>query len=954
MIRFKMILLIACLSLQAFFVYAQEENAAAAAPAAVEEQPAPADAQPAVAPVAAPVPAVDPLVQEQLMQEEAAIREARDKALADALKNAQPLFGGFKVYIKRTSANITLYLSEEDRTKNVNPLAVFTKDSPGYKSLVDNSEFGSSTFVNSANGEDIDYKTTTTDLVTLGRFLIDEQKMDDASQLVDRFLNEYINTVKEVSLNYQTEFESVKIFDAVYGIKNRLARNIEDNARQAYVEKKYDKAIVLTNISQKIINSATEQLKKFRSECKTEPHELRKLDNLIGEGSRKIESLQKFEDDCKKQIASEKFLRDTDFAAFDPERPSRHADIEVSLAQAKVLLKNDDFVRARDALEKVLVRDPYNQTATRMLQTVYDKLYQVAKMRRFNEEQEIISENRWNWNEAVLPTPAIKPAAGAGAAALVKTELSDKLSEILIDQIDFEEATITSVVNLLIQRSRELDPSANKTGVSILLRLKPEEIINTPKITMSLDGIPLGEVIRYICQACGLKYRVEERAVIISSEITDVMETRFFKVRGALINNIAPGVVNEGGADTGFEVGGGGGGIDLAATLRADDTATPRIPLSSQALKDYFNQRGVNFVDPNTAIAYDRRGGKLVVKNTPENLRRLESLLRDLDIETPLVLIESKFIELTQDDTEELGFEWALNKITNGQPEGDWTSWSTGGVIPGVQGGNGVAVPASTASSTLMGPHVAGSTIVNNLMRPVENNDVPAIHFPGFGKNNKLFLDVVVHAMDRSGKAEILSAPKVIATSGQPALIRMVRTQYFPTSWTEPEITIGDGVIQIVPSYPELGDATDLGIRLEVTATVSPNNYTISLNLHPQVRELINWTDYSYTITTTFAFGNVTALLKMPILSLRDVTTNVKVYDGETLILGGMIRDDVGGIDDRIPGLGDIPLIGRLWRTKTGTSSKKNLVIFVTARLVNPDGIPVRIGETRGLPDFRR
>ena len=92
----------------------------------------------------------------------------------------------------------------------------------------------------------------------------------------------------------------------------------------------------------------------------------------------------------------------------------------------------------------------------------------------------------------------------------------------------------------------------------------------------------------------------------------------------------------------------------------------------------------------------------------------------------------------------------------------------------------------------------------------------------------------------------------------------------------------------------------------------------------------------------------------MPIFSVRDVTTNVKVYDGETLVLGGMIRDAILKEDDRLSGIGDVPLVGRLFRTKNESSNKQNLLIFVTARLVNPDGIPVRMGETRGLPDFRR
>jgi len=121
------------------------------------------------------------------------------------------------------------------------------------------------------------------------------------------------------------------------------------------------------------------------------------------------------------------------------------------------------------------------------------------------------------------------------------------------------------------------------------------------------------------------------------------------------------------------------------------------------------------------------------------------------------------------------------------------------------------------------------------------------------------------------------------------------------------------------------------------------------------VIERTGWTDYTYTIDLGLLTGQVSALQIMPELSRREITTTVRVYDGEMLVLGGMLRDQISAVDDRIPVLGDLPLIGRLARTKNEQSQKINLMIFVTARLVNPDGLPVRVwDETKGLPDFRR
>jgi general secretion pathway protein D len=546
---------------------------------------------------------------------------------------------------------------------------------------------------------------------------------------------------------------------------------------------------------------------------------------------------------------------------------------------------------------------------------------------------ETITANKWSWNEAVLPIPAEKPTRDLLTKQSDKTSVAGKLNDIIVDRIDFDAATITAVVNYLTEESKKADTSVEKTGIPILLQLNQEQTTNVPTITMSLDGIPVGEVIRYICQSTGLKYRIEERAVIISSEITDVMETRFFKVRAAVINSIAPAA----GEDATDMMGTAADMIDTAATFdpAAAGAATAPGRVSSEQLKSYFTERGIPFTDEGTTIAYDRRSGKLVAKNTLENLRRLETLLREIDVQTPLVLIEAKFVEINQTDIEDLGFEYLFSKDAN-QPE-DTRSWWQ------------MTQNASTMRTL--------GTNVSSIGSPVDSivNDrlINALQWPAtFGESNNYNLTFYLHALDRSQVAEILSAPKVIASSGTEAVIRMVREEYYPDSWTEPEITITGDMVTVVPPYPEFGEATDVGIRFRVTPTVSPNNYTIALQIHPEVIERTGWTDYSYTMVIGDFESPGTLIMRE--LSRRDVITNVKVFDGETLIVGGMLRDDISGVDDRIPGLGDIPLLGRLARTTNERSIKRNLIIFITARLVNPDGIPIRAGQTRGIFDFRR
>ena len=94
-------------------------------------------------------------------------------------------------------------------------------------------------------------------------------------------------------------------------------------------------------------------------------------------------------------------------------------------------------------------------------------------------------------------------------------------------------------------------------------------------------------------------------------------------------------------------------------------------------------------------------------------------------------------------------------------------------------------------------------------------------------------------------------------------------------------------------------------------------------------------------------------VINQPIFSARKVTTSVSVWDGQTVVLGGLMREDVQRTEDRTPILGDIPIVGRLFRTNVDQHIKRNLVIFVTARLVTPGGQPVNQveeeEETEGL-----
>jgi general secretion pathway protein D len=155
-------------------------------------------------------------------------------------------------------------------------------------------------------------------------------------------------------------------------------------------------------------------------------------------------------------------------------------------------------------------------------------------------------------------------------------------------------------------------------------------------------------------------------------------------------------------------------------------------------------------------------------------------------------------------------------------------------------------------------------------------------------------------------------------------------------------------------------ETRNTGVTLEVEPVVGPDGVTIDLNLVPQVVEFEGFINYGSPILAprtsfldTMTGGIITApqnvitpnVLNQPIFSTRKVTTSVNVWDGQTVVLGGLMREDVQKTEDRTPIIGDIPIVGRLFRTNVDQHVKRNQIIFVTARLINPGGQPVNSTE---------
>ncbi len=210
-------------------------------------------------------------------------------------------------------------------------------------------------------------------------------------------------------------------------------------------------------------------------------------------------------------------------------------------------------------------------------------------------------------------------------------------------------------------------------------------------------------------------------------------------------------------------------------------------------------------------------------------------------------------------------------------------------------------------------------------------------------------VSAAVRALSQKQGTDLLSSPKLTVLSGNPANITVAQELRYPQSYGEIQSQVGTGAVAggaagvtITAGTPQEFTARNVGVELKVTPTVEEDDYSISLDLNPRVTEFEGFVEYggpsvaiSGTTTVTVPPG-----FYQPIFSVRDISTKVTIWDGATLVMGGLTREEVKKVNDKIPFFGDLPLVGRLFRSKGESAQKRNLLIFVTANLVSPGGSP--------------
>lgn len=628
-------------------------------------------------------------------------------------------------------------------------------------------------------------------------------------------------------------------------------------------------------------------------------------------------------------------------------------DIAKLTAKGRSQYVAGDVDGAQETFRIVETLSAENPEAKYFLKRIADEKAKIGVINREKTRATMIEEVAKSWQRPgvfVERNQNNNESEKTGSATLTK-----KLNDIIIPSVAFTGVELGKVVNTLAAYSEEFDKGTGEAkGVNIVLgnQLAGSAV---PQVNITLRNMTLKRVLDIITENVGYQYEVQADLVLVKPSGTDanLLTEEFAVSKSALTrmtgvsgsSNAAPASSDPFAAAPAAGGGGGSGGGE------------------SEAIKRFLSAAGVPFESvPGASLAYD--GSRILVTHTNRNIERIRNIIgRYNDVRQ--VEIEAKFMDIQEGALQEMGVRWsAVNNVG-----GTRLALGTGGVTatPSTPGNNGsVALNGSSSdqlrtlnnafpstsngSQGVITPSFGTPTIIANNPPNVPNNvslggnqgTIAALTGVAIGDFD---VTATLRAMSMNSGSDLLSAPKITVLSGNRATITVGQELRYPQSYGETQSTVSTGntggsAISITAGTPQDFTMRNVGVELGVTPTVEEDEYSISLELNPKVTEFEGFVEYGGQ-SAAIAGGTTVTLpsgFYQPIFTTREINTKVTVWDGATLVMGGLTREETKRVNDKVPVLGDIPFIGRAFKSKGESTQKRNLLVFVTANLVSPGG----------------
>ena len=727
------------------------------------------------------------------------------------------------------------------------------------------------------------------DLIDEAYNLMDEGKWDEATKKLN-FANEKI-----VSEEYSP------MSDEVRGeIKRAKATMAKERAKIAMSEDNVADAVAFAN-------------------------EYAAAEEDVNKGKSFVEIVEKFEDDPYNHT----------IADANPDYALRQEKVSVLLEKGRRQYLYGDYQGARSTFRQIETLDADNIQAKAYQRLISEKLEDSGRLTYLATREAMMDEVNKMWQRPQVYTGNNVGTIGQKTDSVVEVKLRD----IIIPNVNFPDpgVPLAHAINTLSALSVDYDKSTDgKKGVNIVLFDAGE----AKNVVLALRDLSLGQILDWVTQQAGYQYDIEKDTIVVrkANEAANAsMDTMDFPITGATVTRMIGFKAAGGGADSSDPFGGGGGGGG------GENKEEP--------IKQFLIKAGVEF-GPGASLAFD--GTKLWVTNSRRNLDKVRNILLRYN-EIKQVEIEAKFMEVNQGALKELGFNWNVYNMdadgksknvlfaTNNRTLGQTTSDIQAGSQPIT-----ILQPADQVQPGAENPYTVPQVIPG--LPSTINLGSSAINATNtlLGVINGYNVDLVVSALEQKQGSDLLCAPKVTVISGVTATITVSQQMRYPETWGDVQSNVGTSSstgsgssagVTITPGTPQDFTTTDVGVVMTVTPNVEEDG-SINLVLNPKVTEFEGFMEYG-GVAVALSAGTIVTVPSgfiQPVFSVREVNTTVTVFDGATVVMGGLVREEVRSVNDQVPILGDSPLIGRLFKSKGESRQKKNLLIFVTANRISPGG----------------
>ncbi|MBA4416321.1 MAG: hypothetical protein C0392_00195 [Syntrophus sp. (in: bacteria)] len=416
--------------------------------------------------------------------------------------------------------------------------------------------------------------------------------------------------------------------------------------------------------------------------------------------------------------------------------------------------------------------------------------------------------------------------------------------------------------------------------------------------TVDLKNVTLEKALEYIVEPLGLSYKIEGKTVYVSKP---KLETKMFPINYLSLKKIGDSTVawNTGGSSTGggaAPTGGTATGTGAAGTAAGGSTVTMRSVTESDIWKNLEDNIKELISKEDGKVFVNRQANMVVVTDYPGKLKAITRFLEGIEaIVHRQVMIEAKVVEVQLEDKYKEGINW---QVLNGK------LWNYT-VNVGQQLRSPIVLPGSAIAAATDSPFFA-------LFVGGANLDI-----------NNTFVEL----LKTQGTINIVSSPRITTMNNQRAVIKVARQDvYFDVQQSTSSGTT-------TPTVTYTPRFINVGLILDVIPQIDDAG-NIILNIHPMLTNKVN--QVAQPINTGIG---PTTYTYVPVLDVRETDTMVKVKDGDTVIIGGILQDYKINNVKGIPGLMSIPLLGKLFSYTDESTTKIELVILLTPRIVyNRDG----------------